>query len=346
MLAELDMLTHGQHDYDCTSNLDNDSISSLEMVAGSSETDSGGAPDSTAIDCCQSVLENDKLSECVMDGEALKHKVPLIQQTNADNNGYQKPKEYQFDDKKLSTKFDYMKHTRSRSDSIVRQRTLSPLRHNIKSGDYQASIEGSVATAKFAFEHYNASFLADNYDLTMEIIQTGMYLYYLFVIKMLYNDFNEFVAIACEGGRSWGVYALNVLCHRKKVQDGSLNSRLQNDCSSPLLQWHVYRRYSHFLDLQKSVKKKYPDLSKLPFPAKRAFHNMDRTVLEHRKTVLNTFISALCEHARRIKHHTLTQRVYYYDGLLEMLIEFCEPQAYDKQVAKGAMIRTVSILCY
>uniref|UniRef100_A0A6M2DLF5 Putative sorting nexin-13-like isoform x1 n=1 Tax=Xenopsylla cheopis TaxID=163159 RepID=A0A6M2DLF5_XENCH len=320
MLAELDMLTHGQHDYDCTSNLDNDSISSLEMVAGSSETDSGGAPD---IDFCQSVLENDKLSECVMDGEALKHKVPLIQQTNADNNGYQKPKEYQFDDKKLSTKFDYMKHTRSRSDSIVRQRTLSPLRHNIKSGDYQASIEGSVATAKFAFEHYNASFLADNYDLTMEIIQT---------------------AIACEGGRSWGVYALNVLCHRKKVQDGSLNSRLQNDCSSPLLQWHVYRRYSHFLDLQKSVKKKYPDLSKLPFPAKRAFHNMDRTVLEHRKTVLNTFISALCEHARRIKHHTLTQRVYYYDGLLEMLIEFCEPQAYDKQVAKGAMIRTIDTI--
>ncbi|XP_026465091.1 sorting nexin-13-like [Ctenocephalides felis] len=341
MLAELDMLTHGQHDYDCTSNLDNDSVSSLEMVAGSSETDSGGAPAENEPSANETTVKKDKNEVNGARGmDSVKATVPIIQQTNVDG-VLQKSEDYQFDDKKLSTKFDYMKHTRSRSDSIVRQRTLSPLKHNVKNIDGQGlvqqtnkfgnTIEGSVATAKFAFEHYSANFLAENYDLSMEIIQT---------------------AIACEGGKSWGVYALNVLCHRKKQQDTSTNNNnsatrqqnLQNESSSSLLQWHVYRRYSHFLDLQKSVKKKYPDLSKLPFPAKRAFHNMDRTVLEHRKTVLNSFVTALCEHARRIKHHNQSQRVYYYEGLLELLIEFCEPQAYDKQVARGAMIRTIDTI--
>lgn len=82
-----------------------------------------------------------------------------------------------------------------------------------------------------------------------------------------------------ERGKAFGVYAVKVT--RRCPSTG------QQFC------WHVYRRYSDFLDLYNSIKDQYPELGKMEFPSKKTFHNTSRSVLERRKEVLSIWLSAL-----------------------------------------------------
>lgn len=84
-----------------------------------------------------------------------------------------------------------------------------------------------------------------------------------------------------ERGKAFGVYAVKVT--RRCPSTG------QEFC------WHVYRRYSDFLDLYNSIKDQYPELGKMEFPSKKTFHNTSRSVLERRKEVLSIWLSALAE---------------------------------------------------
>lgn len=94
--------------------------------------------------------------------------------------------------------------------------------------------------------------------------------------------------------------------------------------------WHIYRRYSKFLELKKYLTKRFPQLGKLPFPAKKAFQNTQRVVLEHRMSVLNQFLSVICIRAENN------------EAMHAVIRDFLEPDTNDKKMQGGAVIRTVS----
>lgn len=143
-------------------------------------------------------------------------------------------------------------------------------------------------------------------------------------------------AINCDG--QYAVYAIQVTV----IEDNQHKS------------WHVYRRYSRFLDLKKLLVKRvcvrmsfkylhmrllmssfqqyfqYPSIAQVPFPAKKAFQNTQRSVLEHRMTVLNEFLKIVCSRADDN------------EDLNTMLRDFLEPDTNDKKIHGGAVVRTVN----
>lgn len=83
-----------------------------------------------------------------------------------------------------------------------------------------------------------------------------------------------------EKGKTFGMYAVSVT---KKYENGYREN------------WHVYRRYSDFHDLHTKIKEKYPELSKLSFPGKKTFHNMERKTLERRMIGLNSYLNCVTQ---------------------------------------------------
>ncbi|XP_043498083.1 sorting nexin-13-like isoform X2 [Polistes fuscatus] len=125
--------------------------------------------------------------------------------------------------------------------------------------------------------------------------------------------------IVNDRGKTYGIYAVAVTkCYDSGYQE----------------KWHIYRRYSDFYDLYQKIKEKYYDLAKIPFPAKKAFHNMERTVLEKRMVMLNTWL------------HQLTKPTVVdgHMGLQNLLLAFLEQGDYDKGVTGGQISRTLDNL--
>lgn len=93
--------------------------------------------------------------------------------------------------------------------------------------------------------------------------------------------------------------------------------------------WHIYRRYSKFLELKKFLIRKFPQFSKvpLPFPKKQTFHNTDRNVLERRMSILNEFLSVICDKAE------------HSDVINATIREFLEPDHEDKKFHGTKVIR-------
>lgn len=94
--------------------------------------------------------------------------------------------------------------------------------------------------------------------------------------------------------------------------------------------WHIYRRYSRFLELKKTLAKRFPSVSRIPFPAKKAFQNTQRSVLEHRMSLLNEFLAIVC--------------LQNDEELHAIMRDFLEPDINDKKIHGGAVIRTVRTL--
>ncbi|KAI5726648.1 hypothetical protein M8J76_006212 [Diaphorina citri] len=137
----------------------------------------------------------------------------------------------------------------------------------------------------------------NDFKLNAEIIETGL---------------------VNEKGKSFGIYALAVT---KEFASGEKES------------WHVYRRYSDFYDLHQRIRDKFSDLGKLTFPAKKTFHNMDRSVLEFRMKMLNEYLEVL------LHNGILTSR----PGLRSILLNFVEPGEYDKSF-NGQVTKTLENL--
>ncbi|XP_012227771.1 sorting nexin-13-like isoform X2 [Linepithema humile] len=125
--------------------------------------------------------------------------------------------------------------------------------------------------------------------------------------------------IVSDRGKTYGIYAVAVT----KNYDSGYKEK-----------WHIYRRYSDFYDLHQKIKEKYYDLAKIPFPAKKAFHNMERTVLERRMLMLNAWLSQLTKPAIVDGHM----------GLQNLLLAFLEQGDYDKGVTGGHISRTIDNL--
>lgn len=75
----------------------------------------------------------------------------------------------------------------------------------------------------------------------------------------------------------------------------------------------------------------YPNLSKIPFPAKKTFQNTERSVLEHRMIVLNEFLKDICLYAEDN------------NDILQIIHCFMEPDTNDKKIHGGTVVKTVNI---
>lgn len=96
--------------------------------------------------------------------------------------------------------------------------------------------------------------------------------------------------------------------------------------------WHIYRRYSRFLDLKKILVKKFPELSYLPFPSKKVFQNTQRALLEERMKILNEFLRELCLRAEN------SLEIY------STVFEFVVPDNDDKRLHGGTVTRTLETI--
>uniref|UniRef100_A0A3B3QS00 PX domain-containing protein n=1 Tax=Paramormyrops kingsleyae TaxID=1676925 RepID=A0A3B3QS00_9TELE len=54
--------------------------------------------------------------------------------------------------------------------------------------------------------------------------------------------------------------------------------------------WAVFRRYSRFREMHKTLKMKYPELSSLEFPPKKLFGNRDERVVAERRSHLERYL--------------------------------------------------------
>ncbi|XP_076360640.1 sorting nexin-13-like isoform X2 [Tachypleus tridentatus] len=123
--------------------------------------------------------------------------------------------------------------------------------------------------------------------------------------------------IVQEGGRSYAVYAISVI-------------RQLSNCEEE--KWCVMRRYSDFHNFHTSLIEKYPSLSYLQLPGKKAFNNMSHQFLEKRKLLLNQYLQRL-----------LRQNIFSeYPKLIDMVLCFLEPGLYEKE--KRPLSKTVGTL--
>ncbi|XP_017768744.1 PREDICTED: sorting nexin-13-like isoform X2 [Nicrophorus vespilloides] len=125
--------------------------------------------------------------------------------------------------------------------------------------------------------------------------------------------------IVCEKGKTFGIYATHV---SRQYDTGFLE------------EWHIYRRYSDFHDLHTKIKERYPDLSKIAFPGKKTFHNMDRAVLERRMKMLGLYMQEL----------TQSHIVHTHHGLRDLLMTFLEQGDYDRVTSGGPISHTIDTI--
>lgn len=190
---------------------------------------------------------------------------------------------------------------------------------NLKSAKYAR--KGSIAEMEQISEKKDVSFYVEtNAEQFVKLDENN---YDQNAIKKLQQGRFEITAtiietgIVNDRGKTYGIYAVAVT----KNYDSGYKEK-----------WHIYRRYSDFYDLHQKIKEKYYDLAKIPFPAKKAFHNMERTVLERRMLMLNAWLCQLTKPAIVDGHM----------GLQNLLLAFLEQGDYDKGVTGGQISRTVN----
>lgn len=95
--------------------------------------------------------------------------------------------------------------------------------------------------------------------------------------------------------------------------------------------WHIYRRYSKFLELKKLLLRRFPHLqtSALPFPKKQTFHNTNRSLIERRMVILNDFLRVICEKAENNDQMHFT------------ILEFLEPDQDDREIHGTKVVRNL-----
>lgn len=55
-------------------------------------------------------------------------------------------------------------------------------------------------------------------------------------------------------------------------------------------EWNIYRRFSHFHNLNSKLKEKYPGLNTFKFPKKKAIGNKDAKFVENRRKMLQDYL--------------------------------------------------------
>lgn len=93
--------------------------------------------------------------------------------------------------------------------------------------------------------------------------------------------------------------------------------------------WHIYRRYSKFLELKKLLLRRFPHLqtAALPFPKKQTFHNTNRGLIERRMVILNEFLHVICDKAEMD------------DAMHFVILDFLEPDQDDREIHGTKVIK-------
>ncbi|KAG5673626.1 hypothetical protein PVAND_003655 [Polypedilum vanderplanki] len=138
------------------------------------------------------------------------------------------------------------------------------------------------------------------------------------------NEFNErklsakIINTAINSDGKFAVYAIHVIV-------------IETDISGIKQQksWHIYRRYSKFLELKKLLVKQFPFFRNvsLPFPKKQTFHNTNRDLLERRMVILNEFLQIICNRAE-------TESL-----VMSIVREFLEPDNDDRQIHGTTVVK-------
>ena len=95
----------------------------------------------------------------------------------------------------------------------------------------------------------------------------------------------------------------------------------------------ITRRYSDFYALQEKICAKYPNLSHLPFPSKKAFGNMEKSVLEKRRKMLDLYLKEL------LKPETLQTN----PELILFLNRFLDPSDTYESERQTGVIRYINV---
>jgi len=92
--------------------------------------------------------------------------------------------------------------------------------------------------------------------------------------------------------------------------------------------WEILRRYSDFFFFHQTITNQYSKLSKIPFPGKKTFGNLERNVVEKRKKTLNEFF-----------RHLLILKSNDYPGLYDQIFTFLSPgwEANKQNVVERAV---------
>lgn len=205
-----------------------------------------------------------------------------------------------------------IKHARSHSDCTGMFSTISDFNiDQIRSSDGSSNESGNELNAPADFDPWADT--VDNPNLPqppVEIhIDSKSDELLTFKQKLSAKIINT--AILNEG--QYAVYAIQV----QVIEDNQQKS------------WHIYRRYSKFLELKKYLVKRFPILAKAPFPAKKAFQNTQRAVLEHRMEILNQFLEEICAKAEQ------------FDEIRKIVRSFLEPDTDDRKMHGGAVVKTI-----
>ncbi|XP_053693195.1 sorting nexin-13-like isoform X2 [Sabethes cyaneus] len=206
-----------------------------------------------------------------------------------------------------------VKHARSHSDCTGMYSTINDINiEQLKGSDCSSNDSGNELAVPAASNSSSSSMLdcpsaqppvEIHIDQKSEGTQD-------FKQKLSANIINT--AIHCDG--HYAVYAIQVCVIDDNQQKSS---------------WHIYRRYSKFLELKKFLVKRFPFLSEVPFPAKKTFQNTQRAVLEHRMRVLNLFMLEICAKAENN------------DEMRSIVRNFLEPDTDDRKMHGGAVVKTI-----
>lgn len=129
----------------------------------------------------------------------------------------------------------------------------------------------------------------------------------------------KIINTAINSGGNFAVYAIQVKLIEKDTQGIEQKS------------WHIYRRYSKFLELKKLLLRRFPHLqtSALPFPKKQTFHNTSRDLIERRMVILNDFLRVICDKAEKN------------DNMHLVILEFLEPDQDDREIHGSKVVKNI-----
>ncbi|CRK98968.1 CLUMA_CG012084, isoform A [Clunio marinus] len=121
----------------------------------------------------------------------------------------------------------------------------------------------------------------------------------------------KIINTAINSSGNFAVYAINV----NMIEKDSNGVEHQKS-------WHIYRRYSKFLEMKKLLLRKFPKLqtAQLPFPKKQTFHNTNRSLIERRMVILNEFLKVICQKADTD------------DAMHYVILDFLEPDQDDREI--------------
>ncbi|XP_015712220.1 kinesin-like protein KIF16B isoform X6 [Coturnix japonica] len=90
-----------------------------------------------------------------------------------------------------------------------------------------------------------------------------------------------------DGSLYWPTESLK---DNERLNNGTIQRKLKYEITVLDETWTVFRRYSRFREMHRTLKLKYPEVATLEFPPKKLFGNKDERVIAERRSHLETYL--------------------------------------------------------